>query len=174
MSSPQVSPVKALLALCFCGCGLLFSWPVGAAGQTPPMAGLDSFFNSGETDLLTAEEAFDLVVESSKAGEIRLLIQSPPGYFLYRDRFGFTLDSPAYHLGKPVFSGTETMHDGLTGEAEVLTDGDSILLPFRVDAPTTSRQMASPTLTVRLQGCAKDRFCYPPVSRQLVVPVLSQ
>lgn len=174
MTSPLVSPVKALLALCFCGCGLLFSWPVGATGQTPPMAGLDSFFNSGEADLLTADEAFNLLAESSKVGEIRLLIQSPPGYFLYRDRFGFTLDSSAYHLGKPVFSGTETIHDGLTGEAEVLADGDSILLPFQVDAIAPSRHLVSPTLTVRFQGCAKDRFCYPPVSRQLVVPVLPQ
>lgn len=130
---------------------------------------VDSLFAPTQEELLTNEDAFHLLAEYINAHEIQILVQTPPGYFIYKQKFTVTLNSPDYHLGPVSFFGVEQLDDGLTGLVEVLADGDRVLLPILVNDAHASSRPNTLTLNVLLQGCATDRFCYPPTQREITI-----
>jgi thiol:disulfide interchange protein DsbD len=89
--------------------------------------------------------------------EIRLNFAVLDGYYLYREKFNFSVDSNAISLGAPQFPDGEIHSDEFFGEQEIYRHEFQIAIPF-----IRTAQVDSIELVVGLQGCADIGLCYPP------------
>ena len=81
-----------------------------------------------------------------------------PGYYLYRDRLGFSASNAS--LGKPELPSGEVEHDAYFGKVAIYRDELLVNIPV-------IKAGKSITLEVRYQGCADAGYCYPPQKRTL-------
>tara|TARA_R110000868_G_scaffold380784_1_gene646955 strand:- start:126414 stop:128072 length:1659 start_codon:yes stop_codon:yes gene_type:complete len=86
-----------------------------------------------------------------------------PGYYLYRDRISFSATN--LQLGKPDVPKGKTVTDDILGPHQILQNTVTITLPYKNHEPQETK------LFVGYQGCASDGFCYPPVTKQVIVQV---
>jgi len=110
-----------------------------------------------ESDLLSPEQAFPLTVSLSAPQQITLNFGTRSGYYLYRDRFSFSVDGVPV---KPVdLPPGEEKNDPTFGKVFVYHGPVSLrlTLPHLVTADVV--------LSVTSQGCADLGVCYPPVIR---------
>ncbi len=110
-----------------------------------------------EPELLSPEQAFPLEVTLRGPKEVALDFSTRPGYYLYRDRFSFTID------GTPIkpdeMPPGELKNDSTFGMVTVYHRPIQIRLPL--PRPITS----SIVMSVTSQGCADLGVCYPPQTR---------
>lgn len=110
-------------------------------------------------DVLPADNAFALttVIEGEK--DLLLSWTILPGYYLYRDKLEL-LDANGQPLA-PILPEAESITDEFFGDTFIYQNELAIRVPL------TSLQSAPGRITLGLQyqGCAKDRFCYPPQQR---------
>jgi thiol:disulfide interchange protein DsbD len=107
-------------------------------------------------DVVRPEVAYPYEVEVS---DDRLLLNFAilDGYYLYRDKFSFGVESSDVTLGRAEFPTGEIHEDEFFGEQEIYRH------EFRISIPYANRGDAGPVdLQVRLQGCADIGLCYPP------------
>lgn len=100
---------------------------------------------------------------------VRIDFLVTPGYYLYRHRFNFGLDSaagtPSATLGTPDIPQGEWKEDEFFGRQQVFHEGVSVSIPVS-RAPGSAVELP---IVVGLQGCAEKGLCYPPEKRRFKV-----
>lgn len=106
-------------------------------------------------DLLDGKRAFPLQAEfDGKAVVVRYKVAD--GYYLYRSKLRFALDTPGVRLGKPVLPKGAITEDEFFGRVEIYRGEVEIRVPLAKGAPE------SVVLQATSQGCADAGVCYPP------------
>ncbi|MDP2399836.1 MAG: protein-disulfide reductase DsbD [Burkholderiales bacterium] len=118
------------------------------------------FARAAEPDLLDPEKAFvfSARVVAPDAVEVRYVIAK--GYYLYRDKFQFTLDPAAVSAGPAELPPGLVHKDEFFGETRIFRDEVRIRLP--IQAGSVQRAV----LTAISQGCADVGVCYVPVEQK--------
>lgn len=125
---------------------------------------VSSLFSAGPADLLAPEDAFVLNARFDRANELTVSWQIAPGYYLYRDKFGFAADT-GIELGTAQLPAGRPYDDESFGDVEVYFDYVEAVIPFARSSPD-----ALPiTLEVSFQGCKQGSICYPPMARTLAL-----
>jgi len=170
---------SAALELRLQGCadrGLCYvpqSWDaaVGLPAASPLRLGAASPTLGATTDdLLPAEEAFVMNARFDKPNELTVGWQIAPNYYLYRDKFTFTVDGKV-ELGRAALPKGKAHHDDNFGDVEVFYDYVEAKVPFSRASPDA----LDVVVTGGFQGCKDDSICYPPGEQtmSLVLPATS-
>lgn len=130
---------------------LLLALTSGAAA-----AEFDGANRFGEPEILPVDDAFALSVVRDE-GELQLLWQIRPGYYLYRHRLGV---DGSERVGIPHIPEGIHKQDEYFGDVEVYYDA------LVVDVPLAGQE--SETFVVQYQGCADAGICYPPQKRRFI------
>lgn len=109
-----------------------------------------------EDDVLPPEEAFPYSVSATDSA-IELKFEVLDGYYLYKERFGFSTETPGIILGEAKFPKGKIYEDEWFGKMEIFRNDFVIEVPYRGSAPNDEMELA-----LRLQGCADIGLCYPP------------
>jgi thiol:disulfide interchange protein DsbD len=123
-----------------------------------------------DEELLAPEVAFSLnawVEGDQLVAEYRIA----PGYYLYREKFDFQVDSsdaPA-GFGEAQIPAGKIKNDEFFGDVEVYRDQVTIRLPFRFEGVAPNQLAVKATS----QGCADIGVCYPPLKQLLTVDMAS-
>ncbi len=113
---------------------------------------------AAEPELLEPDKAFRFAARLKDARSIEVAYQIAPGYYMYRDKFQFTLAPAGAKAGAPQLPPGKKHRDEFFGEVETYRGSLSILLPFELsDAGLPAMQ-----LTAVSQGCADIGVCYVP------------
>ena len=146
--------------------------PVGEASLLPsqptesllnlPSATLEESLNNNNT-VLSPDEAF--IFSAYLEGTTVLVAhwQIAAGYYLYRDKFDFTLIGGGV-LGETQFPPGTIKEDIKYGTIEIYEHTVAIRLPLKI-IPAADHL----TLKVTYQGCAENKLCYPPIETTTVV-----
>ena len=119
---------------------------------------LSGFARAAEPELLEPEKAFRFIARLKDARSIEVTYQIAPGYYLYRDKFRFTLGPAGVKPGEPHFPAGKKHRDEFFGEVETYRNSLSVLLPFDLgDTGVPAIQLAAES-----QGCADIGVCYVP------------
>jgi thiol:disulfide interchange protein DsbD len=123
-----------------------------------------------EEELLPPEEAFSLsawVEGDTLVAEYQIA----PGYYMYRERFDFQVESsnaPTRFDVAGIPPG-KVKEDEFFGKMETYRDSVKIRLPLLFDGPAASKLQVKMTS----QGCADIGVCYPPLKQALAVDLAS-
>jgi thiol:disulfide interchange protein DsbD len=143
------------------------------AQAASPLDRLGDFFSggnraqSGTEEILDVDRAFVLsaTVSAFHPREITASWDITQGYYLYRDKFSFSVDPGAISLGKIYMPPAETIADPAFGQVEVYRHPVAIRIELqRPLSPATTLM-----LNVVYQGCKEDTVCYPPVIKSIPV-----
>ncbi len=116
------------------------------------------FAHAGESDLLEAEQAFRFSARAIDGGTLEVRYQIAEGYYLYRDKFKFSVEPAAdFTLGTPQIPPGKVKQDEYFGKVETHRNEVVVKIPY-----TRSGSAASLTLKATSQGCADIGVCYPP------------
>ena len=115
---------------------------------------LPSLFGNKKTELLTPEQAYSAEFQQQTDGTGELFFTVAEGYYLYQDKFKFTLDDVPIMVQSPLPKAT--MKDDLTFGQVAVYDQPVILKLSALDLQKGG------TLIARFQGCADQGVCYPP------------
>ena len=140
---------------------------------TPNSSGGGSIFSNFLTqtnpnaDILSPDEAFIMDPRVERANEITLSWIIQPGYYLYKNKFEFSVDGPI-QIGTPRFPSGMLTEDEYFGEVEVYYDYVEVKIPFSRASPNE----VNVQLDAYYQGCKVDSICYPliNVTRDLGIP----
>jgi thiol:disulfide interchange protein len=133
----------------------------GLDSGLPARAG--SFDTGAQPDFLPVEEAYQLALEIVDENTLRLYWQIEDGYYLYRERFGFTLEDDQGTVPLEASLPEGIVHeDEYFGVTEVYYNFADISL-------TTARGTGRAQLEIRSQGCADAGLCYPPQRQRFTV-----
>jgi len=146
--------------------------------QTPP-AGASVLERlralTGEAEapqFLPVDRAFAVSVEALDAHTLIARFEPEDGYYLYRDKFAFTLDPPVDGIAvrEVELPRGEVKDDPNFGRTEVFHSPVEALVRLRREAPepaTPSVSAGTPvSVAVQYQGCADAGLCYPPETRR--------
>ncbi len=114
-----------------------------------------------EGDLLEPEQAFKFSARVLDASNIEVRYQIANGYYLYREKFKFSVDAAGVTLGTGQFPAGKIKQDEYFGKVETYRQNLIIKLPLT--RSTDSAQ--SITLKAISQGCADAGVCYPPTTQ---------
>ncbi len=107
-------------------------------------------------DPLAPEQAYRLSARAVDANTIEARWQIADGYYMYRDKFKFTLEGGT--LGTPKFPPGKIKDDELFGKVEVYRKEVKILLPVEATGAVLLKTVS--------QGCWDGGICYPPINQQ--------
>jgi thiol:disulfide interchange protein DsbD len=113
---------------------------------------------AAEPDLLEPDRAFRFAARLTDARSIEINYQIAPGYYLYRDKFQFTLAPTGAKPGAPRLPSGRKHRDEFFGEVETYRGSLSIVLPFEL----ADASVPAIRLTAVSQGCADIGVCYVP------------
>ena len=121
-------------------------------------------------EVLPPDEAFIMDSRVERANEITVSWIIQPGYYLYKDKFEFSVDGPI-QIGAPRFPSGTLTEDEYFGEVEVYYDYIEAKIPFSRASPDE----VNVQLEAHYQGCKVDSICYPLIeaSRHLGIPASS-
>ena len=123
--------------------------------------------SAGSSEILTAEEAFQLSAQGS-SGKDRLIVRwdIADGYYLYRDKFALATEDDDIRLREFSVPPGKLKSDPDFGQVEVNYRNVEIQVPVeRISNGTVQFD-----LEVRYQGCKEDSICYPPI--KAVIPMV--
>jgi thiol:disulfide interchange protein DsbD len=135
-----------------------------SSSQNPlqALAGLASSLG-GETEILHPDEAFVFSAEQSDDGNLIARWRITPGYYLYRDKFEFTLrGGQGVELGTVSLPPGEIKDDEFFGRIQVYKQDIEVPVPLI----TTADARGPINLVVKYQGCAEAGVCYPPQTKE--------
>lgn len=130
----------------------ILAWNIGAS--------------AAELKLLPPEEAFRFAVRALDTRTLEANFEIANGYYLYRDRMSFALESDGLALGATTLPAGKLKDDEFFGRVETYRDRLVVRLPMAKAAPGQSV-----TLRADSQGCADVGVCYPPLTQRLTVTV---
>ena len=123
----------------------------------------------GESEFLPPDQAFQVSAVAEAADRVRVDFLVTPGYYLYRHRMSFQLDTAAgavqATLGAAVIPEGEWKEDEFFGRQQTFPQAVSVTVPVSRGAGDALEL----PLLVGLQGCAEKGLCYPPEKRRLKV-----
>ena len=143
------APVVRVLALV--GTTLLL-WNIGASAADPK--------------LLPPDQAFRFAARALDTRTLEANFTIANGYYLYRDRMAFSLESDGLTLGATTLPAGKLKDDEFFGRVETYRDRVVVRLPLEKAAPGRAV-----TLRADSQGCADVGVCYPPHTQRLTVIV---
>lgn len=118
--------------------------------------------NTEEDEFLPAEQAFQLSSEA-KDGKLHFRWEIAEGYYLYKHRFQFTVESPqGASLGEPQFS-----KQGKPKKDPTFGNVEAFYRDIDIQVPVTQLPSSPLTVKVRYQGCADKGLCYLPQRESL-------
>ena len=117
--------------------------------------------HAAEPELLEPEKAFSFSARMAAPDAIEVRYVIAKGYYMYRDKFRFTLDPAAAAGGEPLLPPGIIKKDEFFGEVAVFRDEVRITLPLNRDG---AGERVS--LTAVSQGCADVGVCYVPVEQK--------
>jgi thiol:disulfide interchange protein DsbD len=136
----------------------LVLWLVAA----PALAQLNLGVSSD--NLLEPDKAFQFSARALDAKSIEVSFAIADGYYLYRDKFRFKVDSPpGVTLGAPEFPPGIQKKDEFFGEMETYRKQVDIRIPVEAGTARTLE------LSVRSQGCADVGVCYVPMDSKATI-----
>ncbi|MBK9522342.1 MAG: protein-disulfide reductase DsbD [Rhodocyclaceae bacterium] len=113
---------------------------------------------------LPPDQAFRFSARVVDGKTIEARWQITDGYYMYRDKFKFTLEGGklgAVTLPRGLIKADETF-----GEVETLRKEVKVLLPVSTDPPGSAAKLTLKTVS---QGCWDGGICYPPLRQQAVL-----
>ena len=113
--------------------------------------------SGAEQDLLEPDKAFRFAVRALGSDAIEVKYDIAPGYYLYRDKFSFTIEPATLQLGAPQLPPGVRKKDEFFGEVETYRGQVLIKVPVQ-----SARPGDSATLVATSQGCADVGVCYVP------------
>lgn len=150
---------------------IAFAWPENPVVLAAAENGAQDLLKSlglrptgGNQELLPPDQAFRFEAEVLSVDRLRVTFRVAKGYYLYRQKFGFSIQGPAdivlgtYEAPRgepkedPEFGSVEVFHEDVTFELPLLNPGhlESAL-----------------SLTASFQGCADRGVCYPPMTKTI-------
>ncbi|GAB1597030.1 protein-disulfide reductase DsbD domain-containing protein [Lysobacter claricitrinus] len=118
---------------------------------------------------LPADAAFRFEAIPGTSNTVLARFSPAPGYYLYRDRTTFRLDTASraagFALGAPRWPPARAHHDEHFGDVSVYFDPVDLALPVT----RTASNARTIRITARFQGCQTDGICYPPMQRTVYV-----
>jgi thiol:disulfide interchange protein DsbD len=136
-----------------------------AAPARPAANVLDLGFGAGEREFLDPEAAFVLTLEVKDADTLLAQWNIAEGYYLYRDKFKFSVDNKDVKLGKIEIPAGQKQEDPTFGQVEIHTGTLAVPIPL-LRAAKGAMPIA---LKFGYQGCAEAGICYPPIEKTLSV-----
>lgn len=126
----------------------------------------DAPFGIPKREFLPVEEAFIPNVENVNDRQINITFDVQEGYYLYKDKFKFSVDEGnATQISLVELPKGKEKDDPLFGLTEVYSQDISIPITLTHESKVPS----SLNLTVAYQGCAEDGICYPPQTVSLPI-----
>jgi len=117
-----------------------------------------------DDELLPADQAFQLDVHVSDANTLTANWLIAEGYYLYRHKFEFAIDSADGVTLLPArMPDGEPKTDEFFGEIQVYHQQAQAEIPVQRATP----EATAAVLTVKYQGCADRGVCYPPIVKTL-------
>ncbi len=140
--------------------------PVQTQGQTQSLSQLFSLTGSdGDAELLEPDRAFEVSVPPAGDNEITVEWAIADGYFMYRDKFQFTLEgNNGVRLGKALLPPGKAKNDPYFGQTHIFRDSVRARLPLLDHGVATEA-----VLNLTYQGCADLGVCYPPIKKQIPI-----
>ncbi len=120
------------------------------------------FARAGEPDLLEPGKAFRFSAQWVDADNIDVRYQIADGYYLYRERFSFQVQSAGFSLGIPQMPAGDLHQDKFFGRVETYRGDLKIRLPLKRAGDSAQ----AVTLTAVSQGCADVGVCYTPLEQK--------
>lgn len=111
----------------------------------------------GSDEPLSSERAFPMSVMTGRNGQVLVMWQLPPGYYIYRDKISFASRGGLTIKRVRVPDG-QVKNDPLMGSVRIYRDMVTVVVEPAADG-------VAGELLVKFQGCAEDRLCYPPMTR---------
>jgi len=123
------------------------------------VVGVNTFAHAND-ELLEAEKAFALSADTSANDSVIVRWDIADGYYMYRDKFSFTIQSPdTATLGDAEFEQGKIKADELFGDVEVYEGSTEIRLPVAGVATDLKLEITG-------QGCNEPiGVCYPPLTQ---------
>ncbi|HSG64505.1 MAG TPA: protein-disulfide reductase DsbD domain-containing protein, partial [Gammaproteobacteria bacterium] len=78
---------------------------------------LSTTVHAQDEEILRPEQAFPYTLEAS-ADQVLVRFDIPEGYYLYRERFAFSTETPGVTLGEPLYPAGEIHEDEFFGVVE--------------------------------------------------------
>lgn len=131
------------------------------------LSALNTFLtqDSGQTELLDAEEAFQFSHKVNAQGQLELSWTIANDYHLYQDKFKSHVSTGNAQIGALKLPKAETIDDPLFGKTQVFHGTIVATLPI-LSLPENS------TLEIEYQGCsASAGVCYPPIKKSVALTV---
>ena len=116
-------------------------------------------------EFLDPAVAFKPSLKALDGQTVEVSYEIAKGYYLYRDKFRFTVVGETTTLGPPVLPKGKEKNDDNFGKVEVYYKSVAIRLPVE---RTASGRLAL-KLNLTSQGCADAGVCYPPQTQTLAV-----
>ena len=114
-----------------------------------------------EDELLDPEIAFRFSARLLSPDMLEVNYRIADGYYMYRDRYRFSVQPDSIGLGEPRFPAGEWYEDEFFGDSEIYRDEVTIRLPI---APALQSRQAIRLVAVS-QGCADVGVCYLPATQ---------
>ncbi len=138
-----------------------------SANPTQPTAKIyNPFTEFGLTqvqdELLPPDQAFRFFADVSDGNTLRVSWQIADGYYLYREKFAFSLlEATGIRLGELNIPRGEPTHDEAFGQVEIFHQTIEFDLPLL----RSNLDPISIKLRANYQGCADRGVCYPPIQK---------
>lgn len=118
---------------------------------------------------LSPQEAFELSVTRTQAGDVSFKWRIAPGHYLYRGHTVATTADGKTALALDLAPGQQKDDPGF-GVVEIWHDtGQGTLTQATLDGAGSPQ-----TVNITYQGCVENSICYPPVTETVALPVLSE
>ena len=130
-----------------------------------PLAHADFLsFGSKKSSFLPADQAFALEVHAIDQRTLLASFKVTPGYYLYRDKIGFSVADGRNRIARIALPKGETKDDPNFGMIEVYHQS------FQAEIALDKVDVRQPlVLNASYQGCSDKGLCYPPIEKTLTV-----
>jgi thiol:disulfide interchange protein DsbD len=134
-----------------------------------PLAQADLLsFGSKKNRFLPADQAFALDIQAVDKDTLIASFKVTPGYYLYRDKIGFSLAKGKARITSIALPKGEEKDDPNFGVIEVYHNS------FQAEIELEKVDAREPlVLNATYQGCSDQGLCYPPIEKQLSIVLVT-
>lgn len=124
---------------------------------------ISNFGGDDEDEILDPDDAFRFSATVIDGETLKLRWDIEPKYYLYRNKFKFSLEDADTSLGNYQIPQGEEKIDEFFGKLQVFHDEMEVVVPL----VRTTTEATTINLKVTYQGCAEAGVCYPPIKKSL-------
>ena len=121
-----------------------------------------------EAELLEAGKAFQVTARRVGGNSVELRYAIADGYYMYRDRFRFTVDGQRVSLARNAWPAGKLKQDATFGKVITYRSSVRLLLPVKLTGQALKGDKPL-VLKASSQGCADAGVCYPPLQQTLAL-----